>query len=580
MRALDGIMSRTSIGVICFAVWAWTGCDNDGSGGGPDARCDDVDMDGVTTCDGDCDDANPLATPGGNEICGDGADNNCDGSAEEGCTGGIGTFVSGLTGADTNPGTIAMPLQTIGAGMANASTIGGPQTVIVAEGTYAENVALVEGIDLQGGYECNTAACTWTRDPRLHVSRIENQSFEGVVAGPTITQATLVDGFRIVGRDGVPPGPPGSVGVMLAGGAPTIRNNQITGGNVSGGSFAADRSVGIALRETVDPAGALITGNEVSGGTGVELSAGIAIESYPQSTTALAMIRGNTIGGGSARRAIGLVSWSAAPGTTVTDNDISGGKAIGGASWGIQVGGELTIDGNRINVDQTLPGCTNTMGWCGGIQSMSSTTTIVNNIVFGLRTPLSVAVLLGEFEMPAGAVVLNGNYLNGGGGGPAPGGNRNESAAVVVTIGDCQTCGFNGFVGRIRNNILDGGSNLLRFGLRENPSLGKTMRAEALENNLFWFATATGIVTDVMVRQVDAGGVATDILRIDDVNMMTQPPATANITGDPLLDPATWHLAGGSPCHEAGVATEAPATDFEGDLRPVGNFEIGHDEMP
>src|SRR4026209_379904 len=107
--------------------------------------CTDADGDGVTTCDGDCDDADALNNPAGNEICGDNVDNNCDGVADGACNG-LGTFVSALTGDDANPGTKASPVKTIAAGMANAVTIGNAQSVVVAEGTYAEKVSLAEGI--------------------------------------------------------------------------------------------------------------------------------------------------------------------------------------------------------------------------------------------------------------------------------------------------------------------------------------------------------------------------------------------------------------------------------------------------
>ncbi len=56
---------------------------------GEDNDCDratdegfDVDGDGVTTCEGDCDDNDPLNFPGNSEAC-DGRDNDCDGEADE-----------------------------------------------------------------------------------------------------------------------------------------------------------------------------------------------------------------------------------------------------------------------------------------------------------------------------------------------------------------------------------------------------------------------------------------------------------------------------------------------------------------
>ena len=49
---------------------------------GADLVCgdEDEDGDGVSPAEGDCDDANPRALPGGTEICGDGVDQDCDGA--------------------------------------------------------------------------------------------------------------------------------------------------------------------------------------------------------------------------------------------------------------------------------------------------------------------------------------------------------------------------------------------------------------------------------------------------------------------------------------------------------------------
>src|SRR6266850_1325243 len=46
------------------------------------------------------------------EVCGDGIDNDCDGVVDNGCKS-LGTYVSGATGVDTNPGTKVSPVKTI-----------------------------------------------------------------------------------------------------------------------------------------------------------------------------------------------------------------------------------------------------------------------------------------------------------------------------------------------------------------------------------------------------------------------------------------------------------------------------------
>jgi len=54
-----------------------------GGGGGGGGGCVDLDGDGVSTCDDDCDDADPNNFPGNEEAC-DLADNDCDGVADAG----------------------------------------------------------------------------------------------------------------------------------------------------------------------------------------------------------------------------------------------------------------------------------------------------------------------------------------------------------------------------------------------------------------------------------------------------------------------------------------------------------------
>ncbi|MCB9797746.1 MAG: putative metal-binding motif-containing protein [Alphaproteobacteria bacterium] len=48
-----------------------------------DAEALDIDGDGVTPAEGDCDDSDPDTYPGAPEVCGDGADNDCDGELDD-----------------------------------------------------------------------------------------------------------------------------------------------------------------------------------------------------------------------------------------------------------------------------------------------------------------------------------------------------------------------------------------------------------------------------------------------------------------------------------------------------------------
>ena len=59
-------------------------------------------------------------------------------------------FVDGRDGDDTNAGTRALPLKTIGAGIAAAKAAG--KDVYVSEGTYDESLELETDVGVYGGY--------------------------------------------------------------------------------------------------------------------------------------------------------------------------------------------------------------------------------------------------------------------------------------------------------------------------------------------------------------------------------------------------------------------------------------------
>lgn len=523
-----------------------------------------------------CGDDNPGTTPGDDAAC-EACD---DGGVPDAPIAPIGAYVSAMTGDDTNAGTQDAPVKTIGKGIANAMMLGGARSVIVAGGTYDEKVTLVEGIDLLGGHRCNPMMCDWVRDIATHKTTITNTDFEGVVAGAGVTQATLISGFTITGLAGAPGSQTGTVGLTMNGGSPTVRANVIVGASTAGntGSDANNRSIGIAVRGTTDPAGAVIENNDISSGAAVQ-SIGVAIESASPAITSLVTLSSNVIKSGTGRRSIGVFALRAATGSKIVNNDVTSGGTQGGAATGIQVNSPVAVERNRVNLDRAATGaCTQTQSWCAGVFVEGATTQLVNNIVLGPRGFKTAGLVLAELEFPAGTVTVANNYLDGGGtGANTNGGPRSTSSAVVVQISNNTAAQLTGSVGRIGNNILAGGINSDRFGIREDAPANRKIHPVFVNSNLFWF-TPLNFRSDSIYREIGDGGFPIDYSAVFLFEGNSPISAQDNDEGDPELD-ASWHISDTSPCLDTGTDTDAPATDFEGDARPAGKaIDIGHDE--
>ena len=501
-----------------------------------------------------------------------------DAGVDAGCTGPScpGTYVAGDVGSDTNPGTGFAPVKTIKKAMEIAALLGGAQDVYVAAAKYTEKVTLAERVSLLGGYDCSALPCTWARDIATKESTLVAPDFDGVFAPHTITRKTLFEGFRVDGKAGTPVAVPGGAAMTLEG-SPTIARCTIRGGDTTGGIVNARRSIGISvLAPSSDPAGARIVDNTIGAGTAAEESVGVHFQGRAAAVGSVsATLAKNRIQGGNAPSSIGIAAWSSGAGTVIRDNDILAGTSTtgGGGAWGIAVGSTMTIDGNRINVDANAPGsCIQTVApnFCGGIVSLSSTSVITNNIIRGVKGPRSCAVALVEAEKVAGAVVLNGNTLDGGGSGPTVG---LVSAAVTVRTG----VGTNSIFGNVRNNILLGGSNKSRYGVFEDSVAGKTARPAVLENNDFWNPPLASPTSDFAYRQWVAG-VGTDVPFANLTTKLTALAPKDNLGVDPLFGTG-FHLQTTSPVIDEGTPTEAPPRDMDGNARPQGAaVDMGADE--
>jgi len=133
-------------------------------------------------------------------------------------------YVDGTNSGD-GTGTPSDPYRTIT--LALSAAVAG-DNILVAEGTYTENLGISMEVNLYGGYASYTAADSWTRDIVLHETTIDGGQSGSVV---TFSSTALVDGFTITGGSAADAGG----GVTVSSGSPTI-NSCIISGNTAQGS--------------------------------------------------------------------------------------------------------------------------------------------------------------------------------------------------------------------------------------------------------------------------------------------------------------------------------------------------------
>ena len=164
-------------------------------------------------------------------------DSNCDGIDGNAS---LAIFVSATTGNNSNPGTKALPKQTITAGIGAAVSAGKTQ-VYISAGTYTESITLSNGISLYGGY---SASNSWSRSA-ANIVNVTSSSNPGI-SGTSITIATTIDRINVTTSNN-PVAGGSNYGVNCSGCTNlTIRYCTIIAGNGGPGSGGNNGSTGAA----------------------------------------------------------------------------------------------------------------------------------------------------------------------------------------------------------------------------------------------------------------------------------------------------------------------------------------------
>lgn len=231
----DRVEHCGACGVSCLAL-SFSNADPicDASGGGVpqcDYQCRGnwVDVDGLPGCE--CLPSSSTDLPDVN-----GVDANCDGIDGEIARS---VFVA-KTGSDGATGTMADPLRTIQAGIDRAASLG-RRDVLVATGVYVESIALVNRVNVYGGYSPDFSE----RDRFTHESAIlgadPTDARRGAVnadgVATTVANAIVFDGFSVFGANNrAVSGNSYAIYLRNVGSNLTVSNNYVVAGDGGAGS--------------------------------------------------------------------------------------------------------------------------------------------------------------------------------------------------------------------------------------------------------------------------------------------------------------------------------------------------------
>jgi len=333
------------------------------------------------------------------------------------------------------------PCLTIATGIARAQATGRGK-VLVASGSYNEQVTMVNTIDLLGGYN----PINWGYAPSVNLTVIQGPSGTGhrkTVIAQGITGTTELSGFVIYGANATTAGTNSyAVYIRNSDNSFTVTSNVIYAGDGAGGSRGGNGTDGL---DGTDGAGGNdayevtpFSGNCAASGNGISNGGGGGAR-----TCGGTSVNGGA-GGGATCAPVGDSQGSASNGVTGSNNSGTFGFG-GGGGW----------DGSTFAADNCglcdLPPSPNTMTGANGSNGRDGTDGNGGN---GCSSAAG-SVSGNEWVGSSGGAGNNGGHGGGGGGGGAGGGGDADGSFCADDLGGT---GGGGGSGACRGDGGSGGS--------------------------------------------------------------------------------------------------------------------------
>jgi hypothetical protein len=465
-------------------------------------------------------------------------------------------YVDGATGQDIGTcGTTGTPCETISYTL--NSQAGEGDTILIAEGTYTENLTIAGiTVTLRGGY--TIAGSQWLAD-----------TGETVVHGGDVGRVffihdsnSVLENLTITGGD-APSAQPWGGGVWVTGGDVTIRYSTI----LDNGD--ADWSMGIEVNDDYGPAH-LTIGHSFVGrnyGGGLHVYSGGAGASVKVEDVTFFCNRSSTGGG------IWLEQNSSA---VIMNSVVFSNTADWGGGIAVVNNSTATIAYNRI--------VSNTANGGGGLYAEGVTVTVRSNEFLSntSQTDDGPAIWAGHSTLDADYNLFAYNVSNVGWGGGAIRLWQSTMALTNSLVAQNQASGFNvtqSNLALVNNTIVSNTANGIALWDSGTVSL---LRNNIIADNAGYAVGGDGAVTLSEYNDLwnNPGGT---------YEMPTVTLGSGNIALDPqFVDAANgdYHLQADSPCIDAGTDTGAPMEDYEEDPRPLDGdldgtaaVDIGADEF-